>query len=568
MEDDRTEVLPALPSPPAGRVRVRSVTNVSPSVDRTFATAFRIGRLADCDLRLVNEYVSRSHAVVEPTPRGWTVRDLGSANGTLIDGRRITGPVILSETTEVQIGKGGPVLELSLTMPVGRASEPTPPPTERATPPRRDDAASVPRAGTEASRRGASTKRSLDDYARRYLDTADDGEPASDHTQMIRRLVANVQIRQKRRYGRIITGCAVLGLALAGFGYYQHRVAAKHANDLQRTQERVQRLFTEMKALDVQIAQIRMVVEETGQARLAEQLGALQAGRQRLASEYSGYVNDLGIYRRLTPEEQVIYRLARVFNEAEVSIPASFVRSVSNEIRTSWLSPAGQRRFRDAMERAEHEGYLKHIVDTLESYGLPPQLLYVALQESNLNPRAVGPKTRWGRAKGMWQIIPSTARRFGLDPGPTPDSGHVDQLDERHDFRKSTQAAVEYLHELYATLAQASGLLAIASYNWGEHRIIGRLDGLDGEDVDEWALFEDLPEDPASRTYWRFLTEYKSRMPDETKDYVLKIFSAAVVGENPRLFGLDMDNPIAPYTRDARAPKPSARLIRIADAEL
>jgi hypothetical protein len=163
----------------------------------------------------------------------------------------------------------------------------------------------------------------------------------------------------------------------------------------------------------------------------------------------------------------------------------------------------------------------------------------------------------------MWQFIPSTARRFGLDPGPTPDSGLVDQLDERHDFRKSTQAAAKYLHELYATLAQASGLLAIASYNWGEHRIIGRLDDLDGEDVGEWALFEDLPEDPASRTYWRFLTEYKDRMPDETKDYVLKIFSAAVVGENPRLFGIDLDNPIAPYTREA-----SARLLRVADAEL
>jgi membrane-bound lytic murein transglycosylase MltF len=255
--------------------------------------------------------------------------------------------------------------------------------------------------------------------------------------------------------------------------------------------------------------------------------------------------------------------MARVFNEAEVSIPATFVRSVRDEIRTSWQSPAGQRRFRDAIERAQREDYLPHIVRSLESYDLPPQLLYVALQESNLNPRAVGPKTRWGRAKGMWQFIPSTARRFGLDPGPTPDRGLVDQLDERHDFLKSTQAGANYLHELNATLAQASGLLAIASYNWGEHRIIGRLDDLDGEDVGEWALFEDLPEDPASRTYWRFLTEYKDRMPDETKDYVLKIFSAAVVGENPRLFGIDLDNPIAPYTREA-----SARLLRVADAEL
>jgi hypothetical protein len=429
VEDDRTEILTAPPSPPAGQVRVRSVSDVSPSLDRTFATAFRIGRSADCDVRLVNELVSRAHVIVEPTLRGWIVRDLGSANGTLIDGKRITEPVTLTGSTEVQIGKGGPVLALSPATPVGRTTDSVPSPARRVAPPPRHDPRSVPRPSTGASGRDSSTRRSLDDYARRYLDTADGDEPASEHTQMIRRLVSTVQARQKRRYGSIIAGCAVLGLALAGFGYYQHRVAAKHAGELTRTQERVQRLFTEMKSLDVQIAQLRMVVEETGQARLIDQLGALRDGRQRLAAEYNGYVNDLGIYRRLTSEEQAIYHMARVFNEAEVSIPATFVRSVRDEIRTSWQSPAGQRRFRDAIERAQREDYLPHIVRSLESYDLPPQLLYVALQESNLNPRAVGPKTRWGRAKGMWQFIPSTARRFGLDPGPTPDSGLVYQLD-------------------------------------------------------------------------------------------------------------------------------------------
>jgi membrane-bound lytic murein transglycosylase D len=39
-------------------------------------------------------------------------------------------------------------------------------------------------------------------------------------------------------------------------------------------------------------------------------------------------------------------------------------------------------------------------------------------------------------------------------------------------------------------------------------------------------------------------------MPDETRDYVLKIFAAAVIGHNPRLFGLDMDNPLTRYMED------------------
>ena len=58
------------------------------------------------------------------------------------------------------------------------------------------------------------------------------------------------------------------------------------------------------------------------------------------------------------------------------------------------------------------------------------------------------------------------------------------------------------------------------------------------------ARMEGIPDDPGARSYWRFLTEYSERMPDETKDYVLKIVAAAVIGQNPRLFGFDFDNPL------------------------
>jgi membrane-bound lytic murein transglycosylase D len=36
-------------------------------------------------------------------------------------------------------------------------------------------------------------------------------------------------------------------------------------------------------------------------------------------------------------------------------------------------------------------------------------------------------------------------------------------------------------------------------------------------------------------------------MPEQTKDYVLKIFSAAVIGQDPRHFGFDFDDPLGPY---------------------
>ncbi|RWX47880.1 hypothetical protein VT98_11944, partial [Candidatus Electrothrix communis] len=46
------------------------------------------------------------------------------------------------------------------------------------------------------------------------------------------------------------------------------------------------------------------------------------------------------------------------------------------------------------------------------------------------------------------------------------------------------------------------------------------------------------------RNFWQFLKKYRKKMPQQTYDYVFYIFSAAVIGDNPRLFGFDFDNPL------------------------
>jgi membrane-bound lytic murein transglycosylase D len=86
------------------------------------------------------------------------------------------------------------------------------------------------------------------------------------------------------------------------------------------------------------------------------------------------------------------------------------------------------------------------------------------------------------------------------------------------------------LKDLYSSDAQASGLLVMASYNWGEHRVI--------------PLIQSLPANPRERNYWKLLAAYKDKVPKETYDYVFYIVAAAVIGENPRLFGFDFDNPL------------------------
>jgi hypothetical protein len=136
-----------------------------------------------------------------------------------------------------------------------------------------------------------------------------------------------------------------------------------------------------------------------------------------------------------------------------------------------------------------------------------------------------------GFAKGMWQFIPDTGKRYGLTIGPLAAFPRPDPADDRHNWEKATRAAARYIKEIYSTDAQASGLLVMASYNWGEQRIINML--------------RTMPANPRERNFWKVLEQHRNQVPKDTYDYVLSIVSAAVIGENPRLFGFGFDSPLA-----------------------
>jgi ABC-type multidrug transport system ATPase subunit len=75
-------------------------------IDELFAAKARLvlGRGADCDICLPHPQVSRFHALLERLPEGLRLRDLGSVNGTLVEGRRIFEPTSLKEHQRFGIG--------------------------------------------------------------------------------------------------------------------------------------------------------------------------------------------------------------------------------------------------------------------------------------------------------------------------------------------------------------------------------------------------------------------------------------------------------------------------------
>ena len=101
--------------------------------------------------------------------------------------------------------------------------------------------------------------------------------------------------------------------------------------------------------------------------------------------------------------------------------------------------------------------YFNLIDGILNQYGLPSQLKYLAVIESNLKPTALS----WAGAVGPWQLMPATARLLGLKVNH--------KVDERKNYYKSTKAAALYLRDLYAELGD--WLLVIAAYNGGTSNV-------------------------------------------------------------------------------------------------
>ncbi len=65
---------------------------------------FLVGRAPECKLRPNSDMVSRRHCVIKLGDGEATIRDLGSRNGTMVNGERITGERELRTGDKVRVG--------------------------------------------------------------------------------------------------------------------------------------------------------------------------------------------------------------------------------------------------------------------------------------------------------------------------------------------------------------------------------------------------------------------------------------------------------------------------------
>jgi hypothetical protein len=360
----------------------------------------------------------------------------------------------------------------------------------------------------------------LASYEERYFGSGAPQGQVGGRTMMIRKAFEKVQKKQKHRFMWVVGAMALAAIGAAGYAYYKHQ-------QVKQQQALALAFFYDMKALDVAIASIEKSLSQSGDVQMKEQIRGLRERRRQTETTYDNYLKVLNLYdAKLSEEDRLILRVTRRFGECELAAPTEYMQQIKSYIQ-KWRSTA---RFENAVKTATQMGYTPKIADEFIKQNLPPHFFYLAMQESSFNAVASGPPTRWGYAKGMWQFIPDTGARYGLTIGPLAGVPRPDLRDDRHDWQKATVAAARYIKDIYATDAQASGLLVMASYNWGEGRVI--------------KLVRSMPENPAERNFWKLIERYRERVPGETYDYVFNIVSAAVIGEDPRLFGLSFDNPL------------------------
>ncbi|MBG0778143.1 MAG: LysM peptidoglycan-binding domain-containing protein [Desulfovibrionaceae bacterium] len=207
----------------------------------------------------------------------------------------------------------------------------------------------------------------------------------------------------------------------------------------------------------------------------------------------------------LTPQEQ-----QALDSQTEIHFTLDDQERNEVQLHFKYFTHRNRKTFERWLKRAEP--YLPYVKRVLSERGLPEELAYLPFVESGYNARAY---SRAGAA-GMWQFMPYTGRKYGLQRDWW--------IDERRDPFKATKAAADYLEELYGMFDD--WYLALAAYNAGEGKIKRALDATNCDN------FFDLTE--KNHTLRR-----RARLKSETRNYVPKFLAVLKILRNLESLGFE-----------------------------
>ena len=192
----------------------------------------------------------------------------------------------------------------------------------------------------------------------------------------------------------------------------------------------------------------------------------------------------------------------------EYDIPMPWGHELFEKYRQFYLSNQGRKILLSTMEKAVP--FMDYIQSRVTEYAVPQELAYLPVIESAFSPFAVSKSG----ATGIWQFMSNSINGYGLTI--------TEWVDERRDFMKSTDAALNKLMDNYKELKDWP--LAIAAYNAGLGSLRRAINAA-GSNCDFWTIYD------------------KGLVSRQALDYVPKFLAVASILRYPDLYGLELPSP-------------------------
>jgi len=535
-----------------------------------------IGRERDSDLALLDPTTSREHAVLESVGEGWMIRDVGSGNGTFVNGRRITSRTL----------RGGEVLRFGPHLQYRFLVERDVAPWKRVLRSfvqpgivARDPALGAKRVaiGAHPALVGRSPKADVviplpqvsDIHAR--LETRDGRLIVVDQKSRNGTHVNGETIRERAvdpddeiafgdvafdvvttwhpsSRGIVLGGgiVALVALAIVGQALMKPQVALTEslwtrAMYLEQAEQSLVDALSayDRRGADVARAQFDIAIRSLIAAdRLRpdrqsnpEVAAAFEEVGKRLSDDLAG--RDLfRIYQSLIATEQrrdeppppavavgtiVEQELAMILAEfgidvATQPIPPALLAEVEHFVEF-WTNDMRGYTVRARQRAAPHLGSIRR---EFRANHLPEVFAYLPFVESGYRETIASP----AGAMGLWQFMPATGRKYGLQV--------TDTIDDRTDPVLATRAACRYINDLLTTFGANAFMCAVAAYNKGEYGMVTCLRGVSWKS--KWK-------------FWDMVEKNDGCLKKETIEYVPKFLAAAIVMRRADHYGFGEDAP-------------------------